>query len=85
MIVQIDVLLMVDLALGLLDSGTSRRNPEEPNGGYGHNPAGRQLGVGADDGATCYFVLLKSGVRFSLNEVMPSRALSMQAERPKAL
>jgi hypothetical protein len=27
-----------------------------------------------------YFVLLKSGVRFSLKAVMPSRALSMQAE-----
>lgn len=32
-----------------------------------------------------YFVLLKSGGRFSLNAVMPSRAAPVQAERPKAL
>jgi len=42
--------------------------------------ASRQL-----DRRTFYFVLLKSGARFSLKDVMPSRALSMQAERPKAL
>ena len=31
-----------------------------------------------------YFVLLKSGGRFSLNDVIPSRAASVQADWPKA-
>ena len=39
----------------------------------------------ADPAPASYFVLLKSGLRFSWNAAMPSRALAVQAERPKAL
>lgn len=57
---------------------TSRQNQTTLSGMTGASRA-------ADPPPARYFVLLKSGLRFSWNAAMPSRALAVQAERPKAL